>query len=95
MKIAVIGGGSAYCPGLIREILKEAEMFRGCRFVLVDICRSHGIGDPFTVRRNRDIANLLQAVHICRAKRLTRGVLRQDVAGYCDEDETAKERSRL
>lgn len=37
MNIAVIGGGSAYCPGLIREILKEADLFRGCRFVLVDI----------------------------------------------------------
>lgn len=36
-KIAIIGGGSPYCAGLMKSIAYEAQSFQGCHIVLMDI----------------------------------------------------------
>ncbi|MDQ2716490.1 MAG: glycoside hydrolase [Chloroflexota bacterium] len=36
-KIAVIGGGSPYCAGLMRSLAHDAETFKGCHITLMDI----------------------------------------------------------
>jgi 6-phospho-beta-glucosidase len=36
-KIAIIGGGSPYCAGLIQSILHKADELRGCHITLMDI----------------------------------------------------------
>lgn len=36
-KIAIIGGGSAYCAGLMRAFAHHAQDFRGCQITLMDI----------------------------------------------------------
>lgn len=37
MKIAIIGGGSAYAPGLIQAFAEEAEAFAGAELALMDV----------------------------------------------------------
>ncbi|HYO89138.1 MAG TPA: hypothetical protein VER79_10840 [Candidatus Limnocylindrales bacterium] len=37
VKIAIIGGGSAYAPGLISAFLQQADTFRGTEIALMDI----------------------------------------------------------
>ncbi|HLI07494.1 MAG TPA: hypothetical protein VKV40_13065 [Ktedonobacteraceae bacterium] len=36
-KIAIIGGGSPYCAGLMKSFVYEARSFQGCHIVLMDI----------------------------------------------------------
>jgi 6-phospho-beta-glucosidase len=36
-KIAIIGGGSPYCAGLMKSFVHEARYFQGCHIVLMDI----------------------------------------------------------
>ena len=36
-KIAIIGGGSPYCAGLLQSMLHKAEELRGCHITLMDI----------------------------------------------------------
>src|SRR5579883_3127627 len=36
-KIAIIGGGSPYCAGLMKSFAHEARYFQGCHIVLMDI----------------------------------------------------------
>lgn len=36
-KIAIIGGGSAYCAGLMRALAHHAQYFQGCHITLMDI----------------------------------------------------------
>lgn len=36
-KIAIIGGGSAYCAGLMRAFAHHAQHFQGCQITLMDI----------------------------------------------------------
>jgi len=38
-KIAIIGGGSAYCAGLMRAFAHHAQAFQGCHITLTDIDR--------------------------------------------------------
>ncbi|HIC87789.1 MAG TPA: glycoside hydrolase [Anaerolineae bacterium] len=40
-KIAVIGGGSAYCAGLIQSFIHEADAFAGCELALMDVDVEH------------------------------------------------------
>jgi len=35
-KIAIIGGGSAYCAGLMRAFVHQAQVFQGCHITLMD-----------------------------------------------------------
>lgn len=37
MKIAIIGGGSAYAPGLVNAFAQEAEVFAGTELALMDV----------------------------------------------------------
>lgn len=37
VKIAIIGGGSPYCAGLMQGFIQQAEAFRGCHITLMDI----------------------------------------------------------
>ncbi len=37
VKVAIIGGGSAYAPGLIQAFLHHADTFRGAELALMDI----------------------------------------------------------
>ena len=37
LKIAIIGGGSAYAPGLLHAFIQNAEAFAGAEFALMDI----------------------------------------------------------
>jgi len=37
VKIAVIGGGSAYCASFLQALIQKAQAFRGSRLVLMDI----------------------------------------------------------
>ncbi|HEY3992859.1 MAG TPA: hypothetical protein VGM01_08260 [Ktedonobacteraceae bacterium] len=39
-KIAIIGGGSAYCAGLMRAFAHHAQSFQGCHITLMDIDQS-------------------------------------------------------
>ena len=36
-KIAIIGGGSAYCAGLMRAFAHHAQSFQGCQITLLDL----------------------------------------------------------
>src|SRR5258708_4874581 len=36
-KIAIIGGGSPYCAGLMRGFVQQADNFRGCHITLMDV----------------------------------------------------------
>lgn len=36
-KIAIIGGGSAYCAGLMRAFAHHAQFFQGCQITLMDL----------------------------------------------------------
>lgn len=37
VKIAIIGGGSAYCAGLMQAFMHNAEFFSGCHITLMDV----------------------------------------------------------
>ena len=43
LKIAIIGGGSAYAPGLIRAFLNQPDVFGGAELALMDIA-AHELG---------------------------------------------------
>lgn len=39
VKIAIIGGGSAYAPGLVYAFIRNAEAFAGCELALMDVAK--------------------------------------------------------
>lgn len=66
-KIAIIGGGSAYCAGLMRAFAHHAQEFQGCHITLMDIDQEgleliytlgskffHNAGADLTLERTTD-----------------------------------------
>lgn len=60
-KIAIIGGGSAYCAGLMRAFAHHAQAFQGCHITLMDIDRDgleliYTLGTKFLRNAGADLA---------------------------------------
>ncbi|HET9918584.1 MAG TPA: hypothetical protein VFQ30_01990 [Ktedonobacteraceae bacterium] len=59
-RIVIIGGGSPYCAGLMKSFAHEAQAFRGCHIVLMDINEEglkliHTIGSKLLKHAGADI----------------------------------------